>query len=319
MPKVSVVIPVYGVEKYIERCARSLFEQTLDDIEYIFVDDCTPDRSIEILESIIEEYRLRFAEEKKVVRIVRMPTNSGQAAVRRHGIQLATGDYIIHCDSDDWVDVDMYRAMYEKAVEDNSDIVVCDYLETDGQDYNLKKIGCHDTNPNGFLRKCLLLIDSWAVWNKMCARTIYTGMQYPKAAMGEDMVITTQLLLRCNSISYLPLPYYNYFMNFNSITHTHNEAGYLKKYNQIKINTDYLIEILLNDGSIKQKKAMITCLKFNVNTMLYPLIGDKKYFHLWKSTYKGYACDLLFTVGVPISYKIKYLLTLIHLYPRKNN
>ena len=57
MPKVSVIIPVYGVEKYIERCARSLFEQTLDDIEYIFVDDCSPDKSIAILENIIKEYQ----------------------------------------------------------------------------------------------------------------------------------------------------------------------------------------------------------------------------------------------------------------------
>ena len=72
MPKVSVIIPVYGVEKYIERCARSLFEQTLNDIEYIFVDDCSPDKSIEILEHIVEEYRPRFTREKKVVRIERL-------------------------------------------------------------------------------------------------------------------------------------------------------------------------------------------------------------------------------------------------------
>ena len=86
MPKVSIIIPVYGVEKYIERCARSLFEQTLDCIEYIFVDDCSPDKSIEILERIIEEYRPRFAGERKVVQIERMLTNSGQAAVRKHPI-----------------------------------------------------------------------------------------------------------------------------------------------------------------------------------------------------------------------------------------
>ena len=61
MPKVSICVPVYNVEKYIERCARSLFEQTLDDLEFVFVDDCTPDRSVEILKSIIEEYQLRFA------------------------------------------------------------------------------------------------------------------------------------------------------------------------------------------------------------------------------------------------------------------
>ena len=66
MPKVSVIIPVYGVEKYIERCTVSLFEQTLDDMEFIFVDDCTPDRSMEILGCVIEKYRLRFAERRRI-------------------------------------------------------------------------------------------------------------------------------------------------------------------------------------------------------------------------------------------------------------
>ena len=106
MPKVSIIVPVYGAEKYIERCARSLFEQTLDDIEFIFVDDCTPDRSIDILKVVIEKFRLRFGEKKYVVRIERMPMNSGQGAVRRHGIQLATGDYITFCDSDDFMPED---------------------------------------------------------------------------------------------------------------------------------------------------------------------------------------------------------------------
>ena len=134
MPKVSVLVPVYGVEKYIERCARSLFEQTLDDIEFIFVDDCTPDRSIEILESVIEEYRLRFAEKNYDVRIVRMPTNSGLAAVRRHGIQLATGDYITFCDSDDIMPEDAVESLYNLAVESDADIVSGDmeWLYDDG-------------------------------------------------------------------------------------------------------------------------------------------------------------------------------------------
>ena len=81
MPKVSVIIPVYGVEKYIERCARSLFEQTLDDIEYLFIDDCTPDKSVDILKHVLEEYPQR----KSQVVIHRMEKNSGQAAVRKWG------------------------------------------------------------------------------------------------------------------------------------------------------------------------------------------------------------------------------------------
>ena len=97
MPKVTVIIPVYGVEKYISRCARSLFEQTLDDIEYIFVDDCTKDNSIGVLQEVLEQYPQR----REQTRIVKLLVNSGQAAARKYGMQLATGDYIIHCDGDD--------------------------------------------------------------------------------------------------------------------------------------------------------------------------------------------------------------------------
>lgn len=127
MPKVTVIVPVYGVEKYIERCAISLFEQTLDDIEIIFVNDCTPDRSMEILDRIIEKYRFLFEEKKYIVRTESMLTNSGQAAVREHGTKLAIGDYIIHCDSDDWVEKTWLELMYEKADNENIDVVFCDY------------------------------------------------------------------------------------------------------------------------------------------------------------------------------------------------
>ena len=95
MPKVSVIIPIYGVEKYIERCVRSLFEQTLDDIEYLFIDDCSPDGSVRIIMRILDEYPNR----KEQVIIHRMEQNSGQAKVREWGMKNATGDYVIHCDS----------------------------------------------------------------------------------------------------------------------------------------------------------------------------------------------------------------------------
>ena len=107
MPKISVIVPIYNVSAYIERCARSLWEQTLDDIEYIFINDCTPDNSMEILEKVLKDYPQR----KSQTRIFKMPTNSRQAAVRRHGIKLAAGEYIIHCDADDWVDTNLYEKM----------------------------------------------------------------------------------------------------------------------------------------------------------------------------------------------------------------
>ena len=124
--KVSVCIPVYGVEKYIERCARSLFEQTMKDgIEFIFVNDCTKDKSIEILEQVLGEY----PERKEQVKIIHHEKNKGLVAARKTGLAHATGDYIIHCDSDDWVDLNLYETMYNKAVEVNADVVCCPFLQ----------------------------------------------------------------------------------------------------------------------------------------------------------------------------------------------
>ena len=97
-PPVSVIIPIYNVEKYIERCVRSLMEQTLNDIEYIFVNDCTPDRSIEILQRTIAEYPQR----KKYIQILTHDRNRGSACARNNGVKAATGEYIIHCDMISW-------------------------------------------------------------------------------------------------------------------------------------------------------------------------------------------------------------------------
>ena len=115
--KVSVCIPVYGVEKYIERCARSLFEQTMkDDIEFIFVNDCTPDKSIEVLQKVLEEYPNR----KEQVKIIHHEINRGVSAARKTALMNSHGEYIIFCDSDDWVDTNLYEVMYKKAVEENN-------------------------------------------------------------------------------------------------------------------------------------------------------------------------------------------------------
>ena len=143
MPKISVIVPVYGVERYMERCARSLFEQTLDDIEFIFVDDCSPDRSLDILNEVLEEY----VDRQLQTQIVRLDQNGGLPNARKVGLRLATGNYIIHCDSDDWVERDMYRAMYEKAIKTNADMVVCDFMVTDGDSFNERKEACHTTEP----------------------------------------------------------------------------------------------------------------------------------------------------------------------------
>ncbi len=125
MKKVSILVPIYGVEKYIEQCARSLFEQTYTNIEYIFVNDCTPDRSIEILETVIAAY----PERKAQVSIIQHEHNKGLGAARHTAFEASTGYYLMHVDSDDILPKEAVCLLITKAEETHADIVDGAYSE----------------------------------------------------------------------------------------------------------------------------------------------------------------------------------------------
>ena len=119
-PKVSMLIPIYGVEKFIERCAISLFEQTYQNIEYIFVNDCTKDDSINVLERVINRYPNR----KPFVRIINHTQNKGLAGARNTAVANATGEFIMHVDSDDYVDETMYEDLMRVMILNEKTMVV---------------------------------------------------------------------------------------------------------------------------------------------------------------------------------------------------
>lgn len=120
--QVSVIVPIYGVEKYIAKCANSLFEQTFEDIEYIFVDDASPDQSVQVLQNILQKFPSRINQ----VRILRHQCNKGLAEARKTGILAAQGKYLLHVDSDDWLEKTAVKELYDTAEQANADIVVFD-------------------------------------------------------------------------------------------------------------------------------------------------------------------------------------------------
>lgn len=122
--KISVIVAVYKAEKYFERCLRSLFEQTMTEIEYIFVDDCSPDNSMGVLERVAHEYPSR----QPHIKIIHHPKNKGVASARKSGLAVATGDFIAACDPDDWIDPETYDEQYRFATDTNSDVVISDYI-----------------------------------------------------------------------------------------------------------------------------------------------------------------------------------------------
>lgn len=314
MPKVSVIVPVYGVEKYIERCARSLFEQTLDDIEYLFIDDCTPDRSIEVLKSVLEEYPNR----KGQVIIHRMEQNSGQASVRKWGMLNATGDYVIHCDSDDWVDVDMYRAMYEKAREDNADIVVCDYCQVDNSGNSFHKICCKSTDRLSFLQDCLLMAVSPSLCNKLVAKFIYVNniknIKWPICSQGEDYTLISQLIWFSSKISYVNKCFYFYNYNPTSITRTLTEKAVLKRYDSCK-NIALLDNFFSIEQNSKEIRDLLIFAKNNQRNFILPIISNRRYYKIWRNTFREINKQILFVAVIPMKEKLRFILAYCRVYP----
>ena len=279
MPKVSVIIPVYGVEKYIERCIRSLFEQTLREIEYIFIDDCTPDKSVEILKRVLEEYPQR----KSQVVIHRMEKNSGQAAVRKWGMLNATGEYVIHCDSDDWVDVHMYEEMYNKAIEEDADVVVCDFCSTDCENEQYSK-GLISKERENVIVDVLLWRIAGCLWNKLVRRKEYTDhdLNYPTHNMGEDAALIVQILWNAKRISYLPKPLYYYYTNPTSITKDVTDEKIRKRFLQATANVEIIEQFLVDKATGKIKDALTKYI-FEQSYLIVSLaMKNKKDLSIWR-------------------------------------
>lgn len=195
-PKISVIVPVYQVERYIAKCAESLMRQTLAGVEYLFVDDCTRDDSIGVLKSVLEKYP------RNNTRIIRKPRNEGLPQARRTGFEQATGDYVIHIDSDDWVEENMLETLYVKAMDENADFVYCDYAEEYGTSSRVIRITPR-TDAIGYAKACMQAPAYGYIWNKLIKRELYrsAAVTFPTYGMHEDLVVVTQLIAKAERIA----------------------------------------------------------------------------------------------------------------------
>lgn len=228
MPKVSVVIPVYNVEAYIERCLHTLFSQTLDDIEYIFVDDGSTDRSEAIISEILGQYPHRIGQTK----ILKHEQNRGVAAARATGILAAAGDYIVQCDPDDFVEVEMYEKLYNRALDSNADIVACYYWEErrpDRHELVARRYGRtpQDCLENIYKKNCYC----GSLWDKLVKRTLITEHQiipYEACDHGEDLNCVVRMLYYARSIVVVQEPLYHYCRRDDSLTGVVKDARFLR-------------------------------------------------------------------------------------------
>lgn len=233
MIKVSVIVPVYNVAGYISSCVESLMMQTLQEVEYLFVNDATPDASMEILQSVID----KFPQRRSYVRILTHEYNKGLPAARNTGLSVATGEYIYHCDSDDYMEIDMLEKLYDAAVECKADIVWCDYYVSEDGVGTYKRQPFYSSSWDA-LKAMLLGVMAYNVWNKLVKRSLYVdnALSFPESyGMGEDM--TMIILFACASkVAYVPQAFYYYVQNLSSMTRKHSEKSLSElKYNVLRV------------------------------------------------------------------------------------
>ena len=308
MPKVSVIIPVYGVEKYIERCARSLMEQTLDDLEFIFVDDCTKDASIDILKRVVADYPNRTDQ----VKIIHHDENMGLPQARRTGVLASTGDFIAHCDSDDWMEQDAYELLYHKAVETQADMIFFDYTRTDGISYEDHLSNIEGISRDQLIAKMIAGQVLYGVVFHLDARHLYTddGFEWPKYNNAEDLLFTIQLLCRVTSFSKINKVLYNYFYNPNSLTKSSENE---EKNAQIIHNIESLMSVI-QKSSLSMKELYILLCKMRIKQRYIHRTSSKEGYRLWRNTYPEVGLSVIFNINVPIIMRIRYFLGYMRLY-----
>lgn len=217
-PKVSVIVPVYNVEKYIARCAISIFKQTYQNLEIVFVDDCTPDKSFDVIKSVIKQFPDRINQ----IKIISLLQNRGSSCARNTGIYNSTGDYIYFCDGDDWVESDFIDCMIDKAVSEDCDIVYSDYFDSFrdreifvSQNFGTDKSSCIESMMYGRMY-C-------AIWNKIFKRSLYSesGISFIDGAdYHEDAGTVVRWFAVAHKIGYIHKPFYHYVQ--------YNEASMLR-------------------------------------------------------------------------------------------
>lgn len=193
---VSVIVPVYNVEKYLDKCLSSLVNQTLSELEIIVVNDGTKDNSQSIIDHYVKQYP------NKVVSLIK--ENGGLGDARNYGIPYAKGEYIGFVDSDDIVHLEMYEKMFNKAKLEDSDLVLCDleyFYETSSEKMvkeGLVQIENIDVNKTVFLSPLF-------AWNKLYRKSLFieSGLKYPIGLWYEDIPVTVPFFTLAKKISYV--------------------------------------------------------------------------------------------------------------------
>lgn len=301
--KISILVPVYGSEKYIEKCSRSILEQDYENLEYIFVDDCTPDTSIELLEKTLCDYPKR----KEQVRIIRHEKNRGLGAARNTAVQNASGMFLMHCDSDDWMDTQAVSLLVEKQINTNADIVSgksCriydDCTETmEEPRYN---------NNEEYLLQMLRVknASSHAIWNRLIRTSLYYDHQIEVQEgvnFDEDLQVFPKLVYFAKKVA-----------RIEKVTYYYNCTNAMSYCQHLETNKDLWEQCLMSYEIIRdffedKEKAFYSAVSERTINNYWSFAhhaakyGDKAFFEKYKAVINGKYADYQYVLGYQNPFK----------------
>jgi|GEM_PF-994006 len=227
MTKISIIVPVYGVEKYLNRCVDSLLQQTLREIEIILINDASLDNCA----LIMKEYEINYSNK---IRCIYLDKNIKQGGARNVGLKVATGKYILFVDSDDWVDPTMCEKMYKSAIDTDSDIVFCDFLkinENNGKEKYIRETGNEIVGVLTTEKKKVLLSMNAFPFSKLVRRDIImnNNLLFAEGIRYEDLAVVPIFFLYCVKAAKVNEALYNYNVRENSTLNSLNKTYHFER------------------------------------------------------------------------------------------
>lgn len=278
MIKLSIIVPVYNVAEYLERCLNSLINQTLNEIEIICVNDGSTDNSLCILE--------KFAGLDKRIKIINQK-NKGLSGARNTGIKLVQGEYFGFLDSDDWVDLDYFEKLYKRAKNCDADISLGDFIRKGKFKH---KIRLKLNKEEEFVGDNEKFYGSQfyhfpCVWNKIYKTSKFNDLRFIEGIYFEDGPYTIQALHRANKVVTCCNTYLYYFVNPNSIVKTLNKRKEQDMYNSSKFILNYIKDNMqIQDKGIYYETFAQKLWRIKLYSTVENLYYKKYYIHLlfWK-------------------------------------
>ena len=296
---ISVIVPVYNVEEYLEKCVNSIINQTYKNLEIILVDDGATDNSGKMCDE--------FAKKDARIKVIHKE-NGGLSDARNFGLDVATGEYIAFVDSDDFLKDDFYEYLIELKNKTNSDIVECNFIrayeeELDIFNFPVIKEDAIITTSNVGALKLLMSDDdeistnSVVVWNKIYDKKLFDNIRFPKGKTHEDQFTTYRLLAKSKSFTTSNQFKYGYFQRKNSIV---NKTFNIKRFDTFEAFDNFLEYFENNDYKDFKEKILRRYLKTAINfkklilklDTVEKIVLENKLTELFESKYK-YAIEFI--------------------------